>query len=148
VRRILAALLAASAIVLALGQVPASAAVSHAHSATWTAWHYAQSRSGDPYVWAAAGPGAFDCSGLVMAAYRDAGIQLPHNTVAMLDSGKLIPTSHPTTGVLAFYGSGHVELFVRPGVTYGAQKPGTAVGYHAYNAFWHPTAYFRVAGAG
>lgn len=134
---------------------PAAAALTAArtlaathHSATFNAWHFALDQIRKPYVWADAGPGGYDCSGLVMAAYRAAGISLPHNTVAMLDSGKLIPTSHPVTGSLAFYGTGHVEIYVRPGWTFGAQEPGTVVGYHQYNSFWHPTMFFRVAGAG
>src|SRR6202042_1543097 len=39
---------------------------------------FALSRVGDPYVWAAAGPSAFDCSGLVMWSYAQAGYALPH----------------------------------------------------------------------
>jgi cell wall-associated NlpC family hydrolase len=141
-------LLVAVLALLALARpAPASASV-RGHSKTYIAWHYALAHRGDPYVWAGAGPGGFDCSGLVMAAYRDAGIQLPHNTVAMLDSGMLVRTSHPTPGVLAFYGSGHVELWDRPGVTYGAEKPGTTVGFHTMSTWWHATAFYRVRGAG
>jgi hypothetical protein len=37
-----------------------------------------------------------------------------------------------------------VEFFVRRGLTFGAQQPGTAVGYHHTNAEWHPTMFFVV----
>jgi hypothetical protein len=86
-----------------------------------------------------------------MWAYEQVGIQLPHNTVSMLYSGKLqwIPTSELKPGDLAFFGSGHVELYTGIwGWTYGAQAPGTRVGFHRWNAWWHPTAFYRVIGAG
>jgi hypothetical protein len=51
-------------------------------------------------------------------------------------------------GDLAFYGTGHVEFFVRPGHTFGALNSGTRVGWHKWNAWWHPTMFFHVRGAG
>ena len=45
------------------------------------------SRLGDPYVWGAAGPSQFDCSGLVMWAYAQVGIALPHYTGSQWNSG-------------------------------------------------------------
>ena len=41
---------------------------------------FAKSKIGKPYVWGAVGPNAYDCSGLVMDAYKHAGISLPHHT--------------------------------------------------------------------
>jgi cell wall-associated NlpC family hydrolase len=142
------AVVAAPAATASLTAVRALAAPRH--SATYYAWHFAQSQSGKPYEWGATGPGGYDCSGLVYAAYKAAGITLPRDTYEMLaTAGRvLIPTSHPSTGNLAFYGSGHVELYVRPGVTYGAQTSGIPVGYHDAGGWWKPTAYFKVAGAG
>jgi cell wall-associated NlpC family hydrolase len=136
---LLAGLLAAS-----LNSMPANAAVAHPHSPTYYAWHFAQSQSGKPYVWGGTGPGGFDCSGLAYASFRYARITLPRTTYGMLGSRHLIRTYHPTTGDLAFYGSGHVELYVRPGWTYGAQEPGTRVGYHNWSASWHPTAFYMI----
>jgi cell wall-associated NlpC family hydrolase len=108
------------------------------------AWAFAQ--AGKPYVWGGSGPGGFDCSGLVMAAYLHAdGISLPHNTVAMLGSGKLARTYSPQPGDAAFYGTGHVELYVRSGVTWGAHHSGTVIGFTYYaGSSWRPTAFYRV----
>lgn len=109
------------------------------------------SRAGDPYIYGDAGPYAFDCSGLVVWAYGQEGITLPRTTYEMLDavsSGLLIPTSHPVKGDLAFYGSGHVEFFVRGGHTFGAHQSGQPVGWIAYGGGWVPTMFFRVRGAG
>jgi cell wall-associated NlpC family hydrolase len=88
----------------------------------------------------------FDCSGLVMAAYlHGAGVSLPRTTYQMIASSKLvrIPASKRKRGDLAFYGSGHVEL-VTWGGTFGAQEPGTRVGWHHPSGWWHPTMYFRL----
>jgi cell wall-associated NlpC family hydrolase len=48
---------------------------------------YAVKHLGDPYVWGAAGPNAFDCSGLTMAAYRTIGIRLPHRSALQVRYG-------------------------------------------------------------
>jgi cell wall-associated NlpC family hydrolase len=109
------------------------------------AWAYLQ--AGKWYVYGGAGPSTFDCSGLVMAAYGNAdGIWLPHNTGMMLRSGKLARTGSPQPGDLAFYGTGHVELYVRAGVTFGAHHSGTRIGFTYYaGSSWRPTAFYRVA---
>jgi len=51
------------------------------------ALRFALQKLGDPYVWAAAGPNAFDCSGLVMWAYEQVGIQLAHFTRRPVERG-------------------------------------------------------------
>src|SRR5258708_22759406 len=53
-----------------------------------------RSQKGHPYVWGGTGPG-FDCSGLVMEAYRHVGIWLPRSTTEMLASRKLFRVIHP-----------------------------------------------------
>lgn len=113
----------------------------------WHALEWAKSHArGVPYVWGGSGPGGYDCSGLVMAAYGHAvGRWLPHSTYSMLSSGMLVPARHPRPGYLAFFGSGHVELYLAPGWTFGAHHSGTVVGPRRYNAWWHPTAYYRLA---
>ena len=108
------------------------------------AWEFTQ--AGKWYLWGGSGPSTYDCSGLMMAAYLHAdGIYLPHNTVAMINSGKLVRTYSPQPGDLAFYGTGHVEAYVRPGVTFGAHRSGTRIGYSYYaGSSWRPTMFFRV----
>jgi cell wall-associated NlpC family hydrolase len=90
------------------------------------AWAWTQ--AGKWYQWGGAGPSAYDCSGLVMAAYEHAGISLPHNTGMMLSSGKLARTWSPRPGDLVFfYGGSHVELYVNSGHTFGAHHTGTRI---------------------
>src|SRR6266511_179599 len=49
---------------------------------------YAEAQVGKPYVWGADGPGSFDCSGLTMMAWRQAGISLPHSAAAQYTVGR------------------------------------------------------------
>lgn len=107
------------------------------------AYKWAVKEKGHPYVWGGTGPG-FDCSGLVMMAYRHAGIHLPRTTTEMLTSRLLVWTRHPRKGDLAFYGTGHVELFRKWGYTYGAHDSGSTVSLVHYGWGWKPTAYYRV----
>jgi cell wall-associated NlpC family hydrolase len=48
---------------------------------------FALKQLGKPYIWAAAGPDAFDCSGLTMAAWAEAGVALPHLASAQTSAG-------------------------------------------------------------
>jgi cell wall-associated NlpC family hydrolase len=107
------------------------------------AYYWAARQKGHPYVYGGTGPG-FDCSGLVMEAYRHVGIWLPRTTTQMLASRKLVWVRHPRMGDLAFYGSGHVELFRRWGYTFGAHDYGTPVGLIHYGYGWKPTAFYHV----
>ena len=60
---------------------------------------YALSRIGCPYVWGAAGPDAFDCSGLVRWAYLQVGMSLPHQTEALYNAAKArLPVSQAQPG--------------------------------------------------
>lgn len=110
------------------------------------AWRYAIRQRHKPYIWGGTGPAGFDCSGLVYAAYRAAGVALPRTTYEMLSSWQLvrIPKSLARRGDLAFFGTGHVELYDWGKWTFGAQTTGTLIGFHPMNSFWHPTMYFRV----
>lgn len=108
------------------------------------AYYWALSQKGKPYEWGGTGPWGYDCSGLVMMAYRHAGIHLPRTTYGMLASPLLVRVTHPHKGDLAFYGSGHVELFKKWGYTYGAHDFGTPVSLVHYGWGWQPTEFFRV----
>ncbi len=115
----------------------------HQEARRLRAYEWAHTQAGHPYQWGGTGPG-YDCSGLVMMAYRHAGVQLPRTTTQMLASWLLIRVRHPQMGDLAFYGSGHVELFRRWGFTFGAHDFGTPVSLVRYGWGWKPTAFYRV----
>jgi cell wall-associated NlpC family hydrolase len=148
---------ALAAVVLALSTIGLSAAVPARAGTAATAaisaaklrvdvWRYAVRQHGKPYIWGGTGPAGYDCSGLVYAAYRAAGVALPRTTYGMLASWHLvrISKSQARRGDLAFFGTGHVEIYDWGGWTFGAQESGTRIGFHLMNAFWHPTMYFRV----
>jgi len=105
----------------------------------------AETRTGDWYVYGGAGPSVFDCSGLVYWASHKLGVNMPRTTYGMLSSSLLYQVSSPRRGDLAFYGTGHVEIVTTwTHTTFGAQNAGTRVGWHSWNAYWHPTMYFRI----
>jgi peptidoglycan DL-endopeptidase CwlO len=81
---------------------------------------------GSPYVWGGAAPGGFDCSGLVMWAFEQAGISLPHSSQAMAQGGQPVALSDLQPGdVLTFYSdASHAGLYIGDGMmihssTYG-----------------------------
>jgi peptidoglycan DL-endopeptidase CwlO len=108
------------------------------------AFRWAESQRGKPYVYGGTGPSSYDCSGLVMEAYRHVGIALPRTTYEMLSSRELVWVRHPKKGDLAFYGSGHVELYAHGDWTYGAHSSGQRIGWIQFGPWWHPTAYYRI----
>jgi murein DD-endopeptidase len=139
-------LIASIALARPLPAQAASAAYETAAKMRTLVWRYALRQKGKPYIYGDAGPAGFDCSGLVYAAYRAAGIALPRTTYSMLGSWRLVRVSkaHAERGDLAFFGTGHVEIYDFGNWTYGAADAGTRVGFHKMNAFWHPTMYFAV----
>jgi cell wall-associated NlpC family hydrolase len=89
---------------------------------------WAMGQIGKPYQWGAAGPGAFDCSGLVMAAYNTVGINLAHLTFDQWNEGVHVPYSELKPGDLVFFFNlNHVGLFVRPGLFLDAPTQGQDV---------------------
>ncbi len=115
-----------------------------------TAYDYAVAQAGKSYCWGGAGPSCYDCSGLVYKAYLRVHIDLGRTTYDMLDSGDLIRirASQARRGDLAFFGSGHVELVDHGPITFGAHTTGQPIGWITTNSSWHPSAYYRVRGAG
>jgi cell wall-associated NlpC family hydrolase len=74
---------------------------------------YAYGALGKPYVWAADGPDGYDCSGLTMAAWRAAGVQLSHQASMQWREVAHISRSQLRPGDLVFYeGLGHVAIYV------------------------------------
>jgi peptidoglycan DL-endopeptidase CwlO len=89
----------------------------------------ALTRRGDPYVWGAAGPSQFDCSGLVVWAFAQEGISLPHYTGDLWNSGMHIARADLEPGDLVFFGSdiSHVGIYVGDGMMLDAPDTGDVV---------------------
>lgn len=90
---------------------------------------YALAQVGDAYVYGAAGPSAFDCSGLTMMAYAQAGVSLPHSSRAQMGSGAPVSRSDLQPGDLVFYYSpvSHVAIYLGNGMIVHAANPGAGV---------------------
>lgn len=73
---------------------------------------------GTPYAWGGAGPGGFDCSGLVMWAFQQAGIALPHSSQALAHGGQPVALSDLQPGdVLTFYSdASHAGIYIGDGL--------------------------------
>lgn len=97
---------------------------------------YARAQIGKPYRWAAAGPNAFDCSGLTMAAYRAANVQLPHYTGFQVLKGTAVTKDQLQPGDLVFPDSGHVQLYSGNGMVIEAPHTGTNVREVPMWGFW------------
>ena len=87
------------------------------------------SRLGYPYIWGAAGPTSFDCSGLVMWAYQQVGISLPHFTVSQYNSGVHVSRNDLEPGDLIFFFSNisHVGMYIGNGMMIDAPNSGAVV---------------------
>jgi cell wall-associated NlpC family hydrolase len=84
---------------------------------------------GDPYVYGAAGPDAFDCSGLTMYSWRAAGVSLSHSSSVQATQGIPVSLSDLMPGDLIFYYSpiSHVGMYIGHGQIVHAPHPGLSV---------------------
>jgi cell wall-associated NlpC family hydrolase len=91
--------------------------------------HFAMAQIGKPYVYGAAGPSAYDCSGLTMAAWGSAGVGLPHSSSAQYGSGTHISPSQLQPGDLVFYYSpiSHVGMYIGNGMIVNAENPSAGI---------------------
>jgi cell wall-associated NlpC family hydrolase len=92
---------------------------------------FAEAQVGKAYSYGAAGPNAFDCSGLTMAAWARAGVQLPHSAAAQYNYGTHVAYSQLKPGDLIFLYSpiGHVELYVGHDLAVSAADPSIGIVY-------------------
>jgi cell wall-associated NlpC family hydrolase len=91
---------------------------------------FALAQVNKPYVFGAAGPNAYDCSGLTMASWSKAGVHLPHSSEQQYTMGKAVNVSSLLPGdLLFFYGPppGHVTIYVGGGLMVSAPQPGENV---------------------
>ena len=103
------------------------------------------SKLGSPYVYAAAGPDTFDCSGLTMWAYAQAGVGLPHYSGAQYASTVHISRDALQPGDLIFWGPGgsdHMGMYVGGGTMIHAPHTGDVVRYAPI--YGSPSGYSRV----
>jgi len=92
---------------------------------------FAKEQLGEKYKYGAAGPSTWDCSGLTMKAWAEAGVTLPHSSSAQYKIGKKVKKADLQPGDLVFFYSGpsHVGIYAGDGKIVHAPKPGKTVTY-------------------
>jgi cell wall-associated NlpC family hydrolase len=130
-----AAMTQAMAIFTQTGHYP-NISIPTANTVGGQALQAAISREGDPYVWGAAGPGAFDCSGLVVWSYAQEGIALPHYTGSLWNSGMHVARNDLEPGDLVFFFAdiSHVGIYIGDGMMIDAPDFGVPV--HVEPIYW------------
>ncbi|MGX2946089.1 NlpC/P60 family protein [Enterococcus alishanensis] len=99
-------------------------------------------QQGKQYVWGAEGPDTFDCSGLIMWALKQIGINFPHYTGAQWNATEHISEKEAVPGDLIYFGPNahrHVGMYTKPGEMFNASAPnaygpGNGIGYSGYAA--------------
>ncbi|MCX4691675.1 C40 family peptidase [Streptomyces sp. NBC_01408] len=93
--------------------------------------NFARAQVGKAYVMGSTGPSSYDCSGLVQAAYRQAGVTLPRVSGAQSSMGTSVSLSNLQPGDILYWGSRsnsyHVAIYVGGGKFIGAQNPSTGI---------------------
>ncbi|MEV4191263.1 NlpC/P60 family protein [Streptomyces toxytricini] len=93
-----------------------------------TAVAFARAQLGKPYTWGGTGPNGFDCSGLVMRAWQEAGVQLPRTTWDQVRAGEATTRARLVPGDLVITRSGgHVQLYIGDGKVIHAPSPGRTI---------------------
>jgi cell wall-associated NlpC family hydrolase len=90
---------------------------------------YARAQVGKPYCYGGSGPGCFDCSGLTMMAWRQAGVSLPHSSASQYSVGRRVSAGELQPGDLIFYYSpiSHVSVYIGNGQRISATHTGDYV---------------------
>ena len=137
----------AAAAPAAAAPAPAVSAGSDGSGAAQAAVQTALAQVGDPYVWGAGGPNAFDCSGLTQYAYAAAGISLPHSSRMQSQMGTAVSRSELQPGDLIFYYSpvSHVSMYIGNGQMVHASTSGVPVKVVSVDSMGGITAMRRVA---
>jgi len=83
---------------------------------------------GKPYLWGGTGPRGFDCSGLVMRAWKTAGVTLARTTWGQIRAGEVTTRARLVPGDLVIsHGGGHVALYIGDDKVIHAPRPGRTV---------------------
>jgi cell wall-associated NlpC family hydrolase len=102
----------------------------------------AMSQLGTNYVWGGAAPGGFDCSGLVMWAYAQVGVSLPHSSYAQYGYGVPVSKDQLEPGDLVFFdGLGHVGIYIGGGQFVHAPHTGDVVKISSLGEDWYASTY-------
>ncbi|HZO33929.1 MAG TPA: NlpC/P60 family protein [Gaiellaceae bacterium] len=102
----------------------------------------AMSQLGTQYVWGGAAPGGFDCSGLVMWAYAQVGVSLPHSSYALYSMGVPVSRDQLEPGDLVFFdGLGHVGIYIGGGEFIHAPHTGDVVKISSLDEGWYTATY-------
>jgi cell wall-associated NlpC family hydrolase len=102
----------------------------------------AMSQLGTPYVWGGSAPGGFDCSGLVMWAYAQVGVSLPHSSYALYSMGVPVSRDQLEPGDLVFFdGLGHVGIYIGGGEFIHAPHTGDVVKISSLDEGWYTATY-------
>ena len=118
------------------------------------AFAFAKSQTGKPYKWGGVGPKSYDCSGLVLASYLEAGITIPRVAADQYGSGTAVPLDQAQQGDLLFYAGDlvkpatiyHVVMYAGAGQIVDAPYTGAYVGTrplwtnHLLPVAWRPFA--------
>jgi cell wall-associated NlpC family hydrolase len=112
---------------------------------------FASQQLGEPYVWAAAGPSSWDCSGLTMMAWRAGGISLPHYSAAQFAASTPISVIDLKPGDLVFWGGSpstihHVALYIGNNLIIQAPHTGAYVEISNMYASTAPNFFARPTG--
>ena len=103
---------------------------------------FAFAQLGKPYQWGATGPGSYDCSGLVQAAWAAAGVTIPRVTYDQWAALPHIATSAIQPGDLLFYdGEGHVAMYVGGGYIIDAPQTGMNVQKLPMDTGWYASTF-------
>jgi cell wall-associated NlpC family hydrolase len=97
---------------------------------------------GGQYVWGASGPNGFDCSGLMLAAYRSVGIRLPHSSKAQSQIGRAVSRSELKPGDLIFWYHPvhHVGMYIGGGKIVHARNTRSDLVIQTLNSYPAPYA--------
>jgi peptidoglycan DL-endopeptidase CwlO len=102
----------------------------------------AMAQLGKPYVWGAAGPDVFDCSGLVVYSYAAVGVSLPHSSYALWNAGVYVSRDQLQPGDLVFFdGLGHVGIYIGGGQFIHAPHTGDVVKISNLGEGWYAATY-------
>jgi cell wall-associated NlpC family hydrolase len=102
----------------------------------------AMSQLGKPYIWAAAGPDSFDCSGLIVYSFAGVGKSLPHSTYALYNMGVAVSRDQLQPGDLVFFdGLGHAGIYIGGDQFVHAPHTGDVVKISSLNEGWYASGY-------